>query len=117
MLFGDGAMLSAMVVGDGDFTELSRQDAEARVLAHGQEGSYVLRPSTSCTSGRVLTAYFQGRTKHVQIDMVERGPAFHFRGMTEIHFPSIRELIDAYTNRATFVAADSLIPTPLVFAA
>ena len=115
-LFGDGAGGGVdAVVGDADFTNFSRQEAEAKVTEHGQEGSYLLRPSTSCTSGRVLTAYFQGRVKHVQIDMVERGPAFHFRGMGQKNFASIRDLIDAYTNVKTF-AADGLIPAPLIFA-
>jgi hypothetical protein len=97
-----------------DFTNFSRVEAEAHLESysskHKVEGAYCLRPSSSCSSGFVLSARFTGRTKHVQIDThpgEDGEPVFHFRGM-EVMFGSIRELVDNFSNPGTVFVSYSV---------
>jgi hypothetical protein len=102
-----------------DMTDLSRADADARVTNDGRSGAYVLRPSKSCTSGKVLTVRTGGKTKNLQIDVVENPPNkirggsyFHFRGTEDICFTTVRELIDHFRNPATFAQDNGRFASP-----
>lgn len=93
---------------------MSRAEAESFVVSTGVVGAYVLRPSSSCSSGKVLTSFQGGRAKHIQIEVATdaRGANYHLKGGEKM-FPSIRALIDFFKSAVTVVGTP--LVSPLVF--
>lgn len=90
-------------------TPYSRQEAEAFLRSARANGAFVIRPSRSCSAGKVITTLQNGQIKHVQLDMVDG--KFSLKNGNQRH-ASVQALVDFHKQAANRV--EGLLPVALV---